>query len=79
MCKPFHSFKLTGDENSIYKKIYMDGQELNGVRRATFCFGIDEVPTAFIEFMATNIEIDDPNVEIIKVETPKATRKGDET
>lgn len=79
MRKPLHSFKLTGDENSIYKKIYMDGQELKGVRRATFCFGIDEVPTAFIEFMATNIEIDDPNVEIIKVEMQKSAQEGDET
>ena len=64
MNRPFHSFKLIGDPNSVYKKVFMDGQELKGVVGANLRWRVDEVPTIWIKMITTDIEIEDYNGEV---------------
>ena len=59
MSKPFHSFKLFGNPNSIYKKILMDGQELKGVIGASLKWRVDEPPVIQLEMISTDIEAED--------------------
>lgn len=71
--KPFHSIWLTGNSTNIYKKIYLDGQELKGVRSCIFCYDVDEVPRVFLEIQTPDIEVEDFNIPVLISQT-----KGEE-
>ena len=62
--KVFHSFKIIGDPNSIYKKILLDGKEMKGVRSASIIYRVDEIPVVYLGIMATDIEVDEPKANV---------------
>ena len=73
MSKPFHSFKLFGNPNSIYKKILMDGQELKGVIGASLKWRVDEPPVIQLEMISTDIEAEDYNGLIMEEDDANGT------
>lgn len=64
----FHSIKIIGDPNSIEKKILLDGQELRGVKSASVLYEVDNMPRVFLEFMTTDIEVDEPISAVMRVQ-----------
>lgn len=65
MSKPFHSIKIFGEPNSIYKKVILDGKELKGVRRVCVQFAVDEIPSVYLEIQALNVAVDEQNGGIL--------------
>lgn len=62
----FHSIRIIGDPDGIGKHILIDGEELRGVISATVCYAVDHPPRVFLEIVTQDVEIDDPEVEIVK-------------
>lgn len=55
----FHKFRIETDENQpIYKKVFMDGQELKGVTSCDIRIRTDEIPVVELEIATNNIEVD---------------------
>ena len=73
MQKPFHNFKITGEPNSTYRKVFLDGQELVGVRSCYIGYEVDNIPRAFIEIQTPNIEVEDYDIPVLFSQT-----KGEE-
>lgn len=77
--KMFHHVRITGEPNSIHKRILIDGMELKGVVSATAIWAVDEVPRVFLEMMTTDLEYDDVMAVLpytVKEEKDDAAKDG---
>lgn len=61
----FHSIRLCGEPDSIYKKVLIDGTELKGVKSATVCYEAGQVPRVFLEMISTDVEVDEPLAAVL--------------
>jgi len=67
MSKHIHSFRLEGDEWGKCKRIYVDGEELTGIREAIVHLTVDDLPRVFLftDICTANVEINFPEAEIV--------------
>ena len=77
MSKPFHSFKLEGEPGSIYKKVFMDGEELKVVVGATLKWRVDEIPVIQLEMISPNIEAEDYDGIVEEVQSNEVEENSD--
>ena len=77
MNRPFHSFKLVGDPNSVCKKVFMDGHELKGVIGATLKWRVDEIPVIQLEMVSPNIEAEDYDGIVEEVQLNEVEENSD--
>ena len=59
-----HSFKVTGEPGSTFRHVFMDGEELQGVRAATIVYEACSIPSVTLEFLSLDIEVDEPEAEV---------------
>lgn len=62
---PFHSFRIVGEPDSIYKKVFIDGEELEHVRSVTVRYSPLEIPTVLLELNTLDLTIEEPDAEIL--------------
>ena len=77
--KVFHQVRITGEPNSIHKRILIDGMELKGVVSATAIWAVNEAPRVFLEMVTTDLEYDDVMAVlpyIVKEEKDDADKDG---
>ena len=71
MSKAFHDFKITPEDNSLIKHVFIDGVEQKGVVACDIKLRPDEVPTIRLEYVFLNLEaaLDASVVETMKTFT----------
>lgn len=71
MSKAFHDFKITTEDNSLIKHVFIDGVEQKGVVACDIKLRHDEVPTIRLEYVFMNLEaaLDASVVETLKTFT----------
>lgn len=60
-----HSFRIEGNPDTPYKKVYVDGKEIDNVRSATICYEVDAIPVVFLELNVPHISVDEPEAAVI--------------
>ena len=65
MSKP-QKIRITSDENSIRKHIFIDDQEIFGVTAADLRLRPDEIPTLTLEISSTDIEVEDVECDALR-------------
>lgn len=73
----FHKFRIETDENQpIYKKVFMDGQELKGVMSCDIRIRTDEIPVVALEIVTDRIDADiETKVEIMSQDIMEILKK----
>lgn len=73
----FHKFRIETDENQpIYKKVFMDGQELKGVTSCDIRIRTDEIPVVTLEIVTDRIDADiETKVEIMSQDIMEILKK----
>jgi len=57
----FHDIRITSDENSIAKHVFIDGVEQQGVVACDIRLRPNEMPTVRIEYRVLNLDVDLPD------------------
>ena len=60
----FHDIRITADENSIAKHVFIDGVEQRGVVSCDVRLRKDEIPTVTLEYIAMNLTMDMPGAAV---------------
>ena len=60
----FHDIRITSDENSIAKHVFIDGVEQRGVVSCDVRLRKDEIPTVTLEYIAMNLTMDMPGAAV---------------
>ena len=60
----FHDIRITADENSIAKHVFIDGVEQRGVISCDVRLRKDEIPTVTLEYIAMNLTMDLPGAAV---------------
>lgn len=60
----FHDIRITSDENSTAKHVFIDGVEQRGVVSCDVRLRKDEIPTVTLEYIAMNLTMDLPGAAV---------------
>ncbi len=60
----FHDIKITSDENSMVKHVFIDGVEQYGVLSCDVRLRKDEIPTVTLEYVAMSLTMDMPGATV---------------
>lgn len=73
--RAFSSVRIVGDADGIGKHVFIDGEEVSGVVSATVCYMVDHIPRVFLELNTTDVEVDDPEIEVVPYTNQTEYRK----